>query len=398
MHRKGSRWSALLASLLGIVLWAGLAAAEDGRFHGRGWHARDTLVAGEAHSLAVDAEGHVWALGANGSGQLGDGTYEQRSSPVRVQNLSGIRAVAAGYSHSLALRRDGTVWAWGYNIFGQLGLGSDQMYQLTPVQVPGLTDVVAITAVDYHSLALRRDGTVWAWGYNIFGQLGDGTYEHRFSPVQVQGLTDIVTLETGFSHALAVRRDGTVWAWGNNWDGQLGDGTQWNDRATAVQVLRLTDVVDIAAGTTYSLALRRDGTVWGWGLNGAGELGNGTYDTWITPVQVPDFSDVVDLSASYQTSMALRRDGTVWAWGLDWDGLFATGTNSIRLSPGQVPGVTDMASISLGGSHVLALRRDGTLWGWGRNSFDQLGAESNGVILPSPIMDLRHTSHTYAQP
>lgn len=292
MHRHASRWGALLVALVGAVLWTGNAAAEPGGYAGRSWaDARSTFVAGYAHSLTADADGNVWAWGYNELGQLGDGTLENRPTPVRVQNLSDIRAVAAGAYHSLALHRDGTVWAWGANWNGQLGLGPDQegRHQRTPVQVPGLTDVVALDAGDFHSLALRQDGTVWAWGANWDGQLGNGTSQPGFSPTQVPGLTDIVALASSPYHVLALRRDGTVWAWGLNLDGQLGDDPHMFRRFTAKPVPGLTEAVAIAAaGIGHSLAVRRDGTVWGWGSNGFGQIGTGSPEGVLLPTPVMD--------------------------------------------------------------------------------------------------------------
>ena len=161
--------------------------------------------------------------------------------------------VAGGPYHSLTLKNDGTVWAWGRNDFGELGNGTTTS-RYTPVQVKGLTNVVAIAAGYDHSLALRSDGTVWAWGLNGNGQLGDGTTTNRTTPVQVKGLTNVVAIAAGVYHSLAIRSDGTVWTWGYNTYGQLGDGTTTN-KTTPVQVKGLTNVVAIAAGVYHSLAL-----------------------------------------------------------------------------------------------------------------------------------------------
>jgi len=182
------------------------------------------------------------------------------------------------------LKTDGTVWAWGDNYSGQLGDGTTTERR-TPVQVSGLTDVIAVTGGEGHGLALRADGTLWAWGDNYSGQLGDGTTTERRTPVQVSGLTDVIAVAAGGYHSLAVKTDGTLWTWGDNWSGQLGDGTT-TERITPVQILGLTDVIAIAAGWEHSLALKSDGTVWAWGLNDEGRLGDGTSDGRTSPVQV----------------------------------------------------------------------------------------------------------------
>jgi alpha-tubulin suppressor-like RCC1 family protein len=142
--------------------------------------------------------------------------------------------VKGGNYHSVALKTDGTVWAWGYNYYGQLGDGT-YTDRSTPAQVSNLTDVKAISTLSSHALALKSDGTVWAWGYNYFGQLGDNTTTNRNTPVQVQNLTNVVAVAAGGSHSLALKSDGTVWAWGNNYSGQLGDNSTTN-RSLPVQV------------------------------------------------------------------------------------------------------------------------------------------------------------------
>jgi len=166
---------------------------------------------------------------------------------------------------------DGIPWAWGYNMFGQLGNGTTTS-RITPAQVSGLTGVTAIAGGSWHTIALKNDGTVWAWGRNDEGQLGDGTTTSRTTPVQVSGLTGVTAIAGGGHHTIALKNDGTVWAWGRNVTGQLGDGTT-TSRTTPVQVSGLTGVTSIiAAGGALSLSLKNDGTVWAWGWNYQGML------------------------------------------------------------------------------------------------------------------------------
>src|SRR5581483_5454341 len=183
---------------------------------------------GESHSLAVTTDGSVWAWGGNGSGQLGDGTTTDRATPARVGGLERVTPVAAGGgpygSHSLALDADGTVWAWGDNSHGELGDGTTTSHP-TPTRVAGLGRVTAIAAGDAHSLALLDDGSVWAWGNNDAGQLGDATTDARPRPVQVRGLERVTAIAAGTYFSLALTNDGSVWAWGANGSGQLGHDT-----------------------------------------------------------------------------------------------------------------------------------------------------------------------------
>nr|WP_255570868.1 S-layer homology domain-containing protein [Cohnella sp. CFH 77786] len=339
-------------------------------------------AAGERYSLAVKDDGTVWAWGLNQKGKLGDGTTTDRPSPVQVQGLSGVVAVAAGENHSMAIRSDGTVWTWGWNAYGQLGDGTVDIapdYKTTPVQAAGLTDIVAVSAGSSFSLALKSDGTVWAWGYNGGNQLGDGTTNPSSTPKKVSDLTGVVAISAGGTLGMAVKADGTVWAWGF---GTIGDGTISSSTPKQVSVIN-----DIAAVSTAIRTMVSDnnGAVWTWGNNSSGQLGNGTTESSDTPLQVPGLSGVIAVSAGTGHSMALKNDGTVWAWGANWRGQLGDGTTTNRLSPLQVPGLSGVAAISAGWSnHSVAVKNDGKVWAWGDNDYGQLGIGEMGRYLTSP--------------
>ncbi|HEX8440337.1 MAG TPA: RCC1 repeat-containing protein, partial [Archangium sp.] len=331
------------------------------------------LATGVGHSLAVRQDGTLWAWGSNGSGELGDGTTTSRSFPVQVSGLTGLTTVAAGFRHALAVRQDGTVWAWGVNDYGQLGDGSTTS-RSSPVQVAGLTGVIAVAASANHSLAVRQDGTVWAWGHAApVGTPGDASNPSVVStPVQVSGLTGATAVAAGVNHSLVLRQDGTLWGWGDNSLGQLGEGPS-TSRSTPFQVPGLTGVTALASGSQHTLALLDDGTVQALGANAVGQLGNGKTTHRFTPVQVPALTGVTALLAGNQHSLALRQDGTPWAWGGNSQGQLGDGTTSSRLTPAQVPGLTGVTALAGSGDHTLALRQDGTVWAWGYNFYGQLG-------------------------
>jgi alpha-tubulin suppressor-like RCC1 family protein len=326
----------------------------------------------------------VAAWGFNEGGQLGNGSTTDASTPVQVVGLSGMTAIAAGYAHSLALREDGTVWAWGSNFAGALGNGSTAAFSPSPVQVAGLSGVRAVAGGLGYSLALREDGTVWAWGDNQFGQLGTGSSaDSSLTPVQVAGLSGVRAIAGGYSHGLALREDGTVWAWGRNVNGELGNGTT-TDSLTPVQVVGLSGVTAIS-GSYHSLALRSDGSVWAWGDNQLGQLGNGTTTDSLTPVQVVGLSGASAIAAEYNSSLALRSDGSVWAWGQAAGGLSSDGAIVDSLTPVQVAGLSGVTAIAGGGFHSLALRSDGSLWAWGDNFAGQLGGGSTANFSLTPV-------------
>jgi alpha-tubulin suppressor-like RCC1 family protein len=324
-----------------------------------------------------------WAWGYNLDGELGNGTNVGSATPLQVSGLGGVTAIAAGLSHSLAVKSDGTAWAWGFNAYGQLGNGTTTNSS-TPVEVSSLTGVTAIAGGSAHSLAAKSDGTAWAWGNNFSGQLGNGTTTNSTTPLQVSGLTGVTAIAGGFAHSLAAKSDGTVWGWGYNHYGQLGNGTNVN-RTTPVQASGLSGVTAVAsqAQANHSLALKSDGTVWAWGLNNYGQLGNGTTNGSNpnpTAVQVSGVSGVSAIAAGASHSLALKTDGTVWAWGLNFSGQLGNGTTTNSSIPVQVSGLSEVTAIAAGSSHSLAVKSDGTAWAWGYNAWGQLG---NGTTTNS---------------
>ena len=348
------------------------------------------------HTLALKEDGTVWAWGINSNGQLGDGTTLNRKTPVRVSGLTNIKEIDSGGNHSMALKEDGTVWTWGYNNNGQLGDGTT-LNRTIPVQVAGLTHITVIASGGYHSMALKDDGTVWTWGDNGQGQLGDETYLSRTSPIQVSGLTDIIDIAGGGYHALALKEDGSVWCWGRNIEGQLGDGNTASAQKTPVQVFGLNNVTSISGGNYHTVALKDNGTVWIWGRNKEGQLGDGTTTNRTIPIQVSELLNVMEIACGEQHTIALKEDGTVWSWGNNNYGQLGDGTNDSQKTPSHAVGLTNVMDVARGGNHALALKEDRTVWTWGNNSLGQLGNTFNSNrTIPAQVSDLTNISNIAA--
>ncbi|KKU34963.1 MAG: RCC1 repeat-containing protein, partial [Candidatus Wolfebacteria bacterium GW2011_GWC2_46_275] len=348
-----------------------------------------------SHSFALKDDGTVWAWGDNYSGQLGDGTTTDKTTPVQVVGLTGVESIGGGFYFSVALKNDGTIWTWGANTYGQLGNGSTTGSRSIPAQVVGLADVSAISAGFGHTIALKNDGTIWTWGYNTSGQIGDGTIVNRLTPAQIAGLTGVGIIGTGNNHSLVVKTDGSVWTWGKNDIGQLGDNTATN-RLTPTQVWSSVPsgyfsggkiptsatTTTIAAGDNFSLALKTDGTAWAWGHNYYKQLGDGSTIQKSAPSQALTSGEISSVDGGQYHTIFLKTDGTVWASGANNYGQLGDGTTSGKATPVQVSGLVGVSAISGGSNHTISAKADGTVWVWGYNNYGQLG---NGTTTDSLI-------------
>jgi alpha-tubulin suppressor-like RCC1 family protein len=354
------------------------------------------ISAGGFHSLALKADGSVWAWGRNDCGQLGDGSTTSKTTPVQVFGISHVMMIAAGLDHSIAIKVDGSVWAWGRNDYGQLGDGSTTN-KTTPVQVSGLSNVTNIAAGFFHNLAIKADCSVWAWGLNsVCGRLGDGSNTSKSKPVQVLGLSHVELIATGQDHSLAIKDDGSVWAWGCNSYGKLGDGSA-TSKSSPVQVPDISDVKLIATGDNHSLAIKDDGSVWAWGRNDYGQLGDGSITNKSTPVQIPGLSHISMISAGNSHSLAIKSDGSIWAWGSNIFGQLGDGSRTNIISPAQMTGLLHVSLISAGNSHSLAVKANGSVWAWGSNYSGQLGnGGKTNIITPMQVPALINVSRIAA--
>jgi alpha-tubulin suppressor-like RCC1 family protein len=342
---------------------------------------------GSETSFAIKTDGTLWAWGSNAQAQLGL-AGGSRSSPVQVGVLSDWSQVSAGTDYTLAVKTDGTLWAWGSATFGRMGNGTATGFLTAPTQIGALSDWSQVSAGTSNSLALKTNGTLWAWGLNSSGQLGDGTVVSKSSPVQIGALSDWAQVAGGSAFSLAIKTDGTIWAWGANSTGALGDGTTVS-KSSPVQIGALSDWSQVAAGTSHSHAIKTNGTLWAWGDGTLGALGDNTTANKNSPVQIGVLSNWSQVSAGDISSAAVKTDGTLWAWGR---AICGDGTLVSRSSPVQIGSLSDWVQVSAGYggtgetyAFYLARRTGKTLYSWGLGASGQLGFSQGSYSSPIQI-------------
>ena len=365
------------------------------------------VAAGGSHTAALKSDGTLVSWGWNRSGQLGDGTANDRLAPISVVTTGGWTVVSSGKFHTVAIRADGGLWAWGFNQNGQLGDGTF-VDRMSPKQVGTDKTWVAVSAGEAHTVALKKDGTAWAWGRNFNGQLGDKSYVDRtvptkvFEPVLPTGFTTVAwtAISAGSTHTVGRRADGTIWSWGNNDQGQLGQYPVVVSRTSTTQP---TSPVLSSSTTTFNAATKIKTTT---------VIAAATKDYYTTttttdfslapptginyPIQITsDLSWVsgpeetwVAVSAGGAHTIAIRADGALFSWGANAAGQLGTGNNTTSYSATHIGTDTDWAIISAGGSHSLAVKSDGTLWAWGSNSDGQLGVGDSAITVQSSPLQI----------
>lgn len=340
------------------------------------------ITKGLNHSIGLKSDGSMWSWGYNGYVQLGDGTNLSKNSPIQIGTATDWQAVSAGQNYNVALKNNGTIWAWGTNSYGEIGNGTSNNFVYSPIQIGTATDWVKIVAGHTHTLGLKSNGTLWAWGQNGSGQLGDGTTVDKTTPVQIGTATDWLIIVPGFTHSMAIKTNGTLWSWGSNGNGELGDET-YTAKSSPVQVGTSTNWVTVSTGKYHSKAIKSDGTLWTWGsgifgLHGDGTGNNNTGFNKTSPIQIGTATNWTSVTAGYETCTALKADGSLWVWGNNNYGQVGDGTFVTRNIPIQNTTAVNCVAISTGrGFHDLALNATGEIWSWGLNVFGQLGNATN---------------------
>ena len=300
-------------------------------------------------------------------------------SPSQIGIDSDWLMIRTGTYHTLGIKSNGTLWAWGENYFGQLGISYNPNNNLSlPIQVGTDNDWKYICAGNTHSAAIKNNGTLWTWGRNVYGQLGNGTWTDSAIPTQVGTDTNWEFIETSVEMMAATKTDHTIWTWGNNEFGGLGDGTTIH-RNTPSEVGEFSDWKSVKASRYYCLAIKNDNTLWAWGNNTFGQLGDGTNINKLTPIQIGNHNDWKEILTGEHHSLAIKNDGTLWSWGGNDFGQLGIGNQFDQNNPVQVGTERNWNKLGTGTYNSFAIKTDGVCWFWGRNNSGQL------LMLTQPL-------------
>jgi alpha-tubulin suppressor-like RCC1 family protein len=383
------RAAALSATALAGTMAAGAALADSSRVpDGHRW---TSVAVGLGHTCAIRDDASLWCWGLNDSGQLGDGTTTDRVSPVQIRRESLWTGVAAGDKHTCAIRDDAALWCWGTGPAAAPGARPapptpDPAPDPTPVPVPTPVPTgqvirwLGVQARGLNTCAIDSADDLWCWGENSHGQVGDGTTTARSEPVRVDPQDKSpdgvpwITVSPGNGFTCGTRADKSLWCWGRNEDGAVGDGTDV-DRRRPVQIAPDTPWTTVRAGHDHACALQDNGIAWCWGDASTGQLGTDTYFPVPRPVPVLDRGTWSDLTAGEDFTCGLRPDATLWCWGTNEHGELALSRPDQKTSgvPVRVPGDAVWRTLSAGSGTACGIRRDGTLWCWGDNHRGQIG-------------------------
>jgi len=325
---------------------------------GTNWKQVAAAIFRTQQTAAIKTDGTLWTWGHGSFGELGDNTAVNKSSPVTTAGGgTNWKQVACGYWNAAAIKTDGTLWSWGYNGQGELG-DNTVVTKSSPVQPTGGGTNWKQVACGYHTAAIKTDGTLWSWGYNSNGQLGNNTVVSKSSPVTtVAGGTNWKQVACGYSHTAAIKTDGTLWTWGYNGYGQLGDNTTVDKSSPVTTVAGGTNWKQVSGGSFHTAAIKTDGTLWTWGSNGIGALGNNSTVDISSPVTTAGGgTNWKQVSGGNYHTAAIKTDGTLWSWGYNSNGALGNNTTVDKSSPvTTVAGGTNWKQVAGGNSHTIAI-------------------------------------------
>jgi alpha-tubulin suppressor-like RCC1 family protein len=388
-------------SKLACLLFVALLSAATG-----GAQTVTKIAGGDFFSLFLKSDGSLWSMGYNAHGELGIGNNFNTNRPQLVMS-SNVTAIAAGDEHGLFLMNGGSLWAMGYNLEGELGDGNsdDGFYYTNRPELIEPTNVTAVAGGYEYSLFLKKDGTRWGMGYNLEGQLGNGTQDDSNVlplPLTTMTTSNVMAIAAGYYHSLFVKANGSLWAMGLNGEGQLGDGGGQNpsdNNVTNAEQIVGSGVTAIAAGNEHSLFLKSDGSLWAMGNNDSGQLGDGSTNNAYTFEEI-EYSNVVAIAAGGDHSMFLKNDGSLWVMGSNDAGQLGDNSSDGGLYFTNRPEMivpSGVTAIAAGYSHSLFIKSDGSLWAMGLNLFGQLGdgTANFASIAPEQIVPVSSSPPGY---
>jgi alpha-tubulin suppressor-like RCC1 family protein len=352
------------------------------------------LSFGAEHSCALEKDGSVWCWGSNAHSQIGNGATDVAPAPTKIEGIpAGVTKLSAGEDHTCVLTDAGEVWCWGSNESGQLGgTTGDPAVPIAdtsvPVKVEGIAGATDVSGGGKHTCAVAG-GDVYCWGSNGYAQLGTGDKVDVPAPVKLTGVTKATLIDAGDEHTCTVQEDGRVFCWGTNGDGQGGFGESVPENLSPTQVTKITGAASIAVGDEHTCIQRGDETIWCWGYNGSGGVGNGSFNNVFDPIQVLTGPTVVTGASSFHTCAIVEHHADeLWCWGANDDGQIGSGSREKSIAkPQRVQLATLSEIVATGATHTCAVTQDGTLWCWGNNESGQLGTGEAGdpEFSPRPV-------------
>lgn len=337
------------------------------------WQFVDT---GANHTLAIRNDGTLWSWGSNNFGKLGYSTATGTNpNPNRVGSSNNWQSVSAGEWHSAGIKSDGTLWVWGYNVYGQGGQGTSGTTNaiLAMSQVGTANNWQSVSVGTNYTLAIKTNGTLWGMGTNASGELGIGTATFSSLPIQIGTDSNWKQVSANNGYSIGIKTDGSLWQWGGNLTNiptQFGTQTDWNKIATS--------------GT---FAIKTNGTLWAWGSNQFGQLGDGTTINRPNPVQIGTDTNWVKISCHYNHALATKTNNSIWAWGDNDYGQLGDATLIDKIIPTLIGTEVNWANISNGEYYSIAIKSDGALLSWGRNYDGRLGnGTTTDVNIPTQVI------------
>ncbi|WP_432669935.1 T9SS type A sorting domain-containing protein [Flavobacterium sp. SM2513] len=355
----------------------------------------ESVSVGEGHALGIKSDGTLWSWGYNNMGQLGNGTVGWISPfPEQVGADTNWAKVHSGLIHCFGIKDDGTLWAWGSNEKGKLGIGTFTLaMSATPLQVGTSTWKMVSSGTNF-TIGIRANGTLWGWGENQSGTVGDGSSIDRAAPVLIDASTNWKMTSSSTFRTLAIKEDGTLWGWGSNSSNRLGfsvgtPASYMNVVTVPTQIGAATDWKSVASGFAHTIALKNNNTLWTWGTGNEGQLGNNSTTTSIPyPLQLGTATDWAFIETEFSSCFAIKADATLWIWGLNTSGTLGNGNQTNVLNPTQITTENNWLSLSSSNNATAALKTDGSLYTWGDNLAYQIGdiTVDTETVVVSPLL------------